>query len=199
VEWSLQRVETSVPSFLQSFQSYERGDRHDRVSHQFPLCFFLGWKWNKLFCSFSAQKNCIFDQKGRKSGERIASRLAAHQAHHAINLCRSFRSSASTHSINSTKKKMTFDRRFRMSERVVHGVEMACIFTDWSTTTTTTKQQNKFDLAIKACWQNFFCANIVEEHLQHLETPGNTWQHLVGCIGPLTRDILPVLLFQPST
>jgi hypothetical protein len=31
-----------------------------------------------------------------------------------------------THSINSAKKKMTFERRFRLCERVAHLVEMAC-------------------------------------------------------------------------
>jgi hypothetical protein len=65
-----------------------------------------------------------------------------------------------------------------MFERVVHVVEMACIFADCSTTT---NRQNKFSLTINACWQNFFydmcvtIANIVEEH----------HQHLAGCIGPL--------------
>jgi hypothetical protein len=53
----------------------------------------------------------------------------------------------------------------------MHAVEMACIFTDCSTTI---NQQNKFALTINVCWQNFFydlCvtpANIVEEHLQQL-------------------------------
>jgi hypothetical protein len=59
-----------------------------------------------------------------------------------------------THSINSTKKKMTFECKSRMCERVVHVVEIACIFADYSTTT---NHKNKFALAINACWQNFFC------------------------------------------
>jgi hypothetical protein len=50
-------------------------------------------------------------------------------------MCRCFFLPVLTHSINSTKKKMTFERRFRMCESVVHVVEMACIFADYSTTT----------------------------------------------------------------
>jgi hypothetical protein len=45
------------------------------------------------------------------------------------------------------RKKWLVERRFRLCERVVHVVEMACIFTFSSTTT---NQQNKFALTINA-------------------------------------------------
>jgi hypothetical protein len=68
---------------------------------------------------------------------------AAHQAYHAnqrVPLLL-FAPPVSTHSINSTKKKMAFERTFRMCETLAHG---------------TTNQQNKFALAINTRWQNFF-------------------------------------------
>jgi hypothetical protein len=61
-----------------------------------------------------------------------------HQAHHAnqhVPLLL-FARPVSKHSIYSTEKKNAFERKFRMCEMVVHVVEMACVFTDCSTTTT---------------------------------------------------------------
>jgi hypothetical protein len=107
---------------------------------------------------------------------------------------------------------MTFSAGFECAKGwpvqwLVPVVEMACIFADWSTTTTThqsteqicsttTNQQNMFALAINTCWQNFYdmCvtpANMVEEHLQHL-------QHLAGCIGTLKTTRLRKSIFSSS-
>jgi hypothetical protein len=58
------RVATSVPSFLHSFQSYERRDSHDRVSHQFPLFFFRGGSGTS-FALFLLKRTVFF------SGQKI--------------------------------------------------------------------------------------------------------------------------------
>jgi hypothetical protein len=60
----------------------------------------------------------------------------------------SFARHVSKHPVIPPRKKGAVERRFRMCERVVRVVEMACIFTDCSTIT---NQQNKFALTISAC------------------------------------------------
>jgi hypothetical protein len=83
-----------------------------------------------------------------------------------------------THSTNSTEK-MTFERRFRMCERVVHVVEMACI-SQIAPSPPSKKTSLVHRHQSKKQGQNFFydmCVtptNIVEVF--------NTWP---GCIGLL--------------
>jgi hypothetical protein len=64
-------VETSVPSFLQAFQSCERRDRNDRVSHNFH-CFL-----------FSAQKNFLLTRRPEKSDEKC--RVMSCKRHPTLN------------------------------------------------------------------------------------------------------------------
>jgi hypothetical protein len=88
---------------------------------------------------------------------------AAHQAHHAnqhVSLLL-FARPVLTHSINSTKKKWLLSAGFECEKGWCVLWKWHGIFADCSIT----NQQNKFALAINACWQNFFYDMCV--------TPGN--------------------------
>jgi hypothetical protein len=65
-----------ISSFLSAIISIIQKKRQPR-SHLSPILtdFFQGWKWNKLFCSFSAQKNCFLTKTAENRMKRITSCL----------------------------------------------------------------------------------------------------------------------------